>query len=662
MTWAHYLLQVNIYLVIFYVFYKLLLDKETYFMMNRLYLLISGLLSLAIPFLRPEWFVKQPVTQQIKISVGQLNMMMAQVTVSPDETEPFNWGQLAGGIYLFGMLFFLFRFIFQLAAVKKLMENRPAGVAFSFFRKKVIDQNLPGLETIYQHEEIHNRQLHTLDVLFFETLAILAWCNPIIYLYKTTVKNIHEYLADEEAARFQGDKESYAMLILSKAFGIDQNVLTNSFFNKSLIKKRIFMLHKERSKKTAILKYGLFLPLFALTLLFSSATISQNEELKAVAEKITAPVIDIPEPPADEIGFPAPKSQTADSWTAFYKHLSRSIHYPAKAYENELQGNTMLKFKIRNGEVNGISVTTPLGLGCDAQVMKNILSFDDFNDVKDGSYCIKVAFRLSDSSSPIKNQAITIPAGCISLKEITVNSYMGPHSAIAGNQGKAGLSGSVSQVEVTLSPPPPVDSKTSTDASETKVFDFVSIETQPAFPGGMDKFYRYLASNVKYPEEAIKNNVQGKVFLSFIVERTGELSDIQVVRKLGSGTDEEAVRLLSGSPKWTPGISNGKAVRVKYNIPISFTLTNDQPKKVMHLRSLRSSIDGSEPLYVVDGKTLGYGTDLNKINPNDIASISVLKNTSAILRYGDDGKNGVIEIITKKAKQKDTEKEQPAKP
>lgn len=659
MTWAHYLLQVNIYLVIFYVFYKLLLEKETYFMMNRLYLLISGLLSLAIPFLRPEWFVKQPVTQQIKISVDQLNMMMAQVTVSPDEAEPFNWGQLAGGIYLFGTLFFLFRFIFQLAAVKKLMENRPAGVAFSFFRKKVIDQNLPGLETIYKHEEIHSRQLHTLDVLFFEALAILVWCNPIVYLYKTTVKNIHEYLADEEAALFQGDKESYAMLILSKAFGIDQNVLTNSFFNKSLIKKRIFMLHKERSKKTAILKYGLFLPLFAVTLLLSSATISRNEELKAVAEKITAPVIDIPSPPQEGYNIPAPATVPADSWTAFYKHLSRSIRYPANAHENELQGNTMVKFKIRNGEVNGISVTTPLGLGCDAQVMKNILGFEDFKDVKDGTYCIKVAFRLADSSSPIKNQAILTPAGCTLLKEITVNSYMNIRSVASGNQTPSGLTGSVSAI--TINTTVPSESGAATTSQESKVFDFVSIETQPSFPGGMDKFYKYLSDNAKYPEDARKNNVQGKVFLSFIVEKTGDLSDIQVVRKLGSGTDEEAVRLLSNSPKWTPGIISGKPVRVKYNIPISFTMTDDQPKKIIHLRSLKSSINGSEPVYVVDGKTIGYGTDLNNINPNDISSVTILKNTAAILRYGDDAKNGVIEIITKKGKQKEAEKEPPAK-
>jgi len=110
---------------------------------------------------------------------------------------------------------------------------------------------------------------------------------------------------------------------------------------------------------------------------------------------------------------------------------------------------------------------------------------------------------------------------------------------------------------------------------DTKVYDFVSIETQPNYPGGMDKFYKFLGKMIKYPPMAQENNIQGKVQLSFVVEKDGRLTDIQVAgRKLGGGTDEEAVRVLGLSPRWTPGIQNGKPVRVKYNIPISFTFQN----------------------------------------------------------------------------------------
>jgi len=107
---------------------------------------------------------------------------------------------------------------------------------------------------------------------------------------------------------------------------------------------------------------------------------------------------------------------------------------------------------------------------------------------------------------------------------------------------------------------------------DNQVYDFVSIEKQPEFPGGLAKFYKYLGNAIKYPPMAQENNVQGKVFLSFVVEKDGKLTDITVTRGLGSGTDEEAIRVLKASPRWNPGIQNGKPVRVKYNINVNFTL------------------------------------------------------------------------------------------
>lgn len=95
---------------------------------------------------------------------------------------------------------------------------------------------------------------------------------------------------------------------------------------------------------------------------------------------------------------------------------------------------------------------------------------------------------------------------------------------------------------------------------------------------------------MKYPAEAVKNNVQGKVFLSFVVEMDGSLTNIKVERRLGSGTDEEAVRVLEESPKWIPGMQNGRPVRVKYNIPISFALnkTNQSGKSQGQIKIARA--------------------------------------------------------------------------
>ena len=105
---------------------------------------------------------------------------------------------------------------------------------------------------------------------------------------------------------------------------------------------------------------------------------------------------------------------------------------------------------------------------------------------------------------------------------------------------------------------------------------FTAVEKQPLFPGGEAGFGKYLQKNLRYPAIARENNVQGRVVLTFVVERDGSLTDIKVLRPLGSGTDEEAIRVLKSSPKWSPGIQNGRPVRVQYSIPINFALASEE--------------------------------------------------------------------------------------
>jgi len=104
---------------------------------------------------------------------------------------------------------------------------------------------------------------------------------------------------------------------------------------------------------------------------------------------------------------------------------------------------------------------------------------------------------------------------------------------------------------------------------------FTSVEQVPEFPGGLDKFGAYLGKSIRYPAVARENGTQGRVIVTFVVERDGALTDIKVTRGIGSGCDEEAVRVLKNSPKWKPGIQNGRPVRVQYSVPISFTLASD---------------------------------------------------------------------------------------
>ena len=110
--------------------------------------------------------------------------------------------------------------------------------------------------------------------------------------------------------------------------------------------------------------------------------------------------------------------------------------------------------------------------------------------------------------------------------------------------------------------------KTVVSKKNQKVFDVV--EQMPEFPGGMEALFKYMAENMKYPEDAKKQQVEGRVLVQFIVETDGSVSNTEVLMRVFPSLDAEAVRVISGMPKWIPGKQNGKGVRVKYTIPVSF--------------------------------------------------------------------------------------------
>lgn len=111
-----------------------------------------------------------------------------------------------------------------------------------------------------------------------------------------------------------------------------------------------------------------------------------------------------------------------------------------------------------------------------------------------------------------------------------------------------------------------------TDQPDNSIKNTAMVEKLPEFPGGMEAWAKFLSKNMRYPEQAANDGVSGRVYMSFIVEKDGKITDIQVSRAAGHGFDEEAKRVLKMAPQWKPGIQNGKPVRVRYTIPINFTI------------------------------------------------------------------------------------------
>lgn len=101
---------------------------------------------------------------------------------------------------------------------------------------------------------------------------------------------------------------------------------------------------------------------------------------------------------------------------------------------------------------------------------------------------------------------------------------------------------------------------------------FTAVEQQPEFPGGAAEMYKYLSKNIKYPGAASRANVSGRVFLQFVVGTDGSITDIEVVKGIGFGCDDEAIRVVKGMPKWNPGKQSGRPVKVKYTLPVNFQL------------------------------------------------------------------------------------------
>jgi protein TonB len=108
------------------------------------------------------------------------------------------------------------------------------------------------------------------------------------------------------------------------------------------------------------------------------------------------------------------------------------------------------------------------------------------------------------------------------------------------------------------------------EVSEQEIFTVV--ESMPEFPGGQAKMMEFIARNIKYPPMARESGIQGRVFVNFVVEPNGSVSNVKVLRGIGGGCDEEAIRVVESMPRWTPGRQRGKAVRVSFNLPVRFTL------------------------------------------------------------------------------------------
>lgn len=279
----HSLLQILVFQVLFLAIYDLFLKKETFFHWNRAFLLIAPILGCILPFISIG-YIQQHMPQQY---VFQLPTVVIGTNTETIVNTSSSWSPTLLQIWLVGILFSTIFLLWKFHKIAKLkssgtVENvqgiqliilSRSGAAFSFFNTLFLGENISEASkaSIIAHETVHIKQKHSLDLLFFEALRILFWFNPLVYLFQKRIATLHEYIADAEVAK-ANDKKQYYQNLLSEVFQTENISFINTFFNQSLIKKRIIMLQKSKSTKAAHLKYLLLLPIICGMLVYTACS------------------------------------------------------------------------------------------------------------------------------------------------------------------------------------------------------------------------------------------------------------------------------------------------------------------------------------------------------------------------------------------------------
>ena len=278
---ALYLLQSSICLIVFYVIYWFFLRKDTFFNVNRFLLTGSIVFSLTMPLF--DFSLSKGM-------VGSYYYILESIDITANGNSISGWNinfnQLLATVYITGFIIFSLRFLVQLLQIYFLVKRY--GITsreglkfvfldrtynpFSFFdiiflNKKDIHKD--DIDSIVAHEHVHVKQMHTVDLMIIELATIILWFNPFVWFYRYSIETLHEFLADEGVVLNGFDKINYQKLMLAQCVGVQVNNLTNNF-NHSLIKRRIQMLSKSKSKKAALLKMLIILPItLFLTILFA---------------------------------------------------------------------------------------------------------------------------------------------------------------------------------------------------------------------------------------------------------------------------------------------------------------------------------------------------------------------------------------------------------
>ncbi|MGI9533286.1 energy transducer TonB [Lutimonas sp.] len=284
----NYIVQVLLFQIVFMAFYDLIIRKETFFQWNRAYLILTSLLAYVLPLLKFQT-VKENIPQEYVV-------MVPEIILSPSSyiEKQINWSvvlfQGLGWFFFTGLAIAFVLFMFKIIKIYNLIRQNSKvknkgyslvlleeqHTAFSFFNYIFIGKKMQSREDIINHEIVHVKQRHSIDMLLFEFKKIVFWFNPYSYLYQSRIAELHEFIADSKSVS-KKEKSTFINSLLAEVFRIDKIPFVNSFNNQSLIKKRIIMFNRNHSKKFLKIKYAFLIPVFIGMLVYTSCEKSTTE-------------------------------------------------------------------------------------------------------------------------------------------------------------------------------------------------------------------------------------------------------------------------------------------------------------------------------------------------------------------------------------------------
>ena len=537
-----YLLKANVGIALFYAFYKLFCQRDTFFQWRRIALLSFLGMSFVYPLLNIQHWVKEQPSMY-ELATYYATFMDEGENISAPVTAT---SEIPGiliicyYLYLIGVVVLSIRFLVQLLSILRMrwigkattlngqrIISLPCYVSpFSFYQWIFI--HLPMLDKesqheILMHEQTHAKQWHSVDVIISEIINIVCWFNPFMWLLKSEIRLNLEYLADNKVVETSIDHKQYQYHLLGLTHISKQTGLYNNF-NVSHLKRRIIMMNKKRTRTAGRIKYALFAPLAAALLLVSNIEAVARTVEKVMDASEATNTVPQDKPKEDQIfQICEVPPQFPGGVVEWMKFLSANMKYPAEAKEKKQEGRVIVQFIVeKDGSITNAKVVRGVSPLLDQEALRVVGIMPKWNPATQRGQAVRVQYTL-----PVM---------------FSLN----------------GKIDEMQQHQVNMKP------------NEKGIYNIV--EEPASFPGGMANCLKFLSENVKYPEDCKKEGIQGRVIAQFIIDKDGSIKDVKIVRGVHPSLDKEAIRVIEAMPKWTPGKVKGEPVKCQYTLPVAFKI------------------------------------------------------------------------------------------